>query len=447
MADFHATVPLLQLPVEHVSVLHGPARSGSVAVATKPNGRGWSERAIPVEDLRRYLEVVPVGQDVYLSQARFAGLRRRIVHLAHLNAAWVDIDYYKRRPAWSPSDALYALLGACDEGSVPAPSYVLGTGRGLAAVWLCEVLPARALPRWQALQAALVRALACLGADAAVRDCARVLRLAGTLNTRPVPPALVRCLYPELGAPATYAFDELCAAVLPWSRPDSPAGGYGDRSRASRRAPVLRLVGSPRSAAQLWTDRLGDLQRLREWRWFGPLPPRERDIWLFVASCALAWIAPPGVVRREVRALAAIALGGAWSPALVDELMGSALRRAEAAGRGERVTWEGVEIDPRYRFGTATILDWLSITPEEERSMRTLFGPEERARRRSEHQAERGQRGGRIGGERRRERVKARDTEIARLRREGLSQRAIAEQLGIPRGGVVNVLRRVDHEA
>ena len=37
--------------------------------------------------------------------------------------------------------------------------------------------------------------------------------------------------------------------------------------------------------------------------------------------------------------------------------------RAHMAARGERVTWEGVELDPRYRFRTETIIELLGITP------------------------------------------------------------------------------------
>ena len=390
---FSTSTPLLDLPAEHVSVLHGRVRSGSVTVATRPGSTNWSERSIPVEDLPRYLEALPIGQDVYLSQARFRG-RRRIVNVAHVNSCWVDLDYYKVA-ARSASEALYALLCACDAVGVPLPSYVLGTGRGLAAVWLCEILPARALPRWQAVQTALVHAFADLGADEVARDAARVLRLAGTLNTRAVPSSLVRCLYPQTGCPVTYGFDELCEWVLRWSRPE--------RSPTPQRRvpPILRLVRG-RSAAQLWTDRLADLRELRFQRWTGSLPPGQRDVWLFIAACALAWIAPPATVRREVRTLAAEAIGGAWSPSTVDGQMGSALRRAEAAGRGEVVTWDGVEVDPRHRFRTNTILEWLKITPEEQRKLQTLFGDEERAQRRSQHQAERGRRGGLVSGERRR---------------------------------------------
>ena len=306
MTDFHASTSLLQLPAEHVSVLHGPARTGHVAIATR--APGWRERAIPVEDLRQYLECVPLGVDVYLSQARFRGWRRTQL-LSSVNALWVDLDGPSRER--TPAAALYALLGRCDEVGIPFPSYVLGTGRGLVAVWLVEVLPREVLPRWQALQAALVEHLRPLGADPHARDVARVLRLAGTLNTAPVPARLVRCLYPEAGSPHVYGFEALCEGVLlPLARPDRAREGAAPRARSSPR--VVRLVRSSGADAKLWADRLVDLDRLRELRWFGALPPGHRDIWMFLAACALSWMVPASAVRREVRTLAVRAIGGHW---------------------------------------------------------------------------------------------------------------------------------------
>ena len=439
MADFHATVPLLQLPVEHVSVLHGPARTGHVAIATR--APGWRERAIPVEDLRSYLETLPLGVDVYLSQARFRGWRRTQL-LSTLNALWVDLDGGSRERELEV--ALYALLSACEAREIPAPSYVLGTGRGLAAVWLVEVLPREVLPRWQALQAVLCEALRPLGADPRARDAARVLRLAGTLNTAPVPARLVRCLYPQVGSPHVHGFEALCEALLPLSRPERVREA-APRRRSSPR--VARLVRSSGADAKLWADRLADLDRLLELRWFGALPPGHRDVWAFLGAAALSWMIPPAAVSREVRTLAVRAIGGAWGEREVESRLCTVLRRAEAAGRGEAVTWQGVQVDPRYRFRTSTILEWLDVSPDEQREFRTLIGPEERARRYREHQARRGGLGGRASGERRRATLGDRDAEIARLRGEGLSQREIAQRLGVSRKVVRGALDRVGPEA
>ena len=437
------STPLLQLPAAHVSVLHGPARAGYVAVCTR--SPGWCQCLVPVEDLPRFLGCVPVGQDVYLSQARFHG-RRRVVNVASINACWVDVDYHKLDRVWSSAAALYALQGACDAAMVPAPSYVLATGRGLAAVWLVEVLPARALPRWQAVQVGLIEALKPIGADACARDAARVLRVAGTLNTRPVPPRLVRCIYPERGPPALYGFDQLCEWVLPWSRPERR-----ERARVERREPSLRakrtvvrvLPGVDLSVGRLWADRLADLQELRRLRWWGSLPAGNRDIWMFLGACAVAWSVPARAVRREVLELGAQALGGSWTKRQLENDMGSALRRAEASGRGETIVWRGEEVDPRYRFRSETIVDWLGITLAEQREMRTLIGAQERLRRRSEHQSLRGALGGRVSGRRRRERVEERDREIVRLSvEERLSQRQIRERCGVSRRTVRDVLAR-----
>ena len=117
---FDVSTPILELPAEHVAVLHGRGTAGTVSVATLDPG--WSERAIPVEDLPRYLDSLPVGLNVYLSQARFRGWRRTQL-LSSLNAIWLDIDHYNHGHRWSDAEALTALLRACDEGepAVPAP--------------------------------------------------------------------------------------------------------------------------------------------------------------------------------------------------------------------------------------------------------------------------------------------------------------------------------------
>ena len=117
----------------------------------------------------------------------------------------------------SESAALLELLCSCPDFS---PSYVLATGRGLAAVWLVELLP-----RWNAVQAELVdRFRRRLGADPAARDAARALRLAGTFNTRCSPSRQVRCLYPEVSLPEVYSFDAVCDWILPATREQ-----YGER--------------------------------------------------------------------------------------------------------------------------------------------------------------------------------------------------------------------------
>ena len=85
-------------------------------------------------------------------------------------------------------------------------------------------------------------------------------------------------------------------------------------------------------------DRLADLDRLREHRWFGPLADGHRDFWMLIAACAISWAVPPAAVVREVRMLAIRATGGDWGEREVETRLGSVMERAHRAARGETVT-------------------------------------------------------------------------------------------------------------
>ena len=208
---------------------------------------------------------------------------------------------------------------------------MIASGRGLAAVWLVEVLPREALARWQALEFALVDRFDGLGVDRAARDVTRVLRLAGTMHTKAA--RLVRCLYPEVGTPARYGFDALCRVLLPYDRPQRRRAGDAAPAvqRVRTRPAAARLLRRAGLDARLWADRLADLDRLLELRWFGSLPLGHRDFWMLIAAAALSWMIPASAVRREVRTLGLRAIGASWGEREVEARLGTVLRRAEAA--------------------------------------------------------------------------------------------------------------------
>ena len=65
---FDVSTPILELPAEHVAVLHGRATTGTVQVASI--NPGWRECAVPVAELPRFLASLPLGVSVFLSQDR-----------------------------------------------------------------------------------------------------------------------------------------------------------------------------------------------------------------------------------------------------------------------------------------------------------------------------------------------------------------------------------------
>ena len=108
--------------------------------------------------------------------------------------------------------------------------------------------------------------------------------------------------------------------------------------------------------------------------------------------------------------------------------------------------WQGVEVDPRYRYRTGTIIDVLQISADEQRGMKTLIGPAESARRYLEHQARRAVLAGHARGEQRRAESRERDAGIIERHAAGWSNRAIARELGIYENSVRHVLKRVRNE-
>jgi hypothetical protein len=192
------------------------------------------------------------------------------------------------------------------------------------------------------------------------------------------------------------------------------------------------------TAGTLWEARLSDLQALRRIRWFGELPPGQRDLWMFVAGVGMSWLAHPQVLRRELYALAREV--ASWSDSEAKARMHAVFKRAHMATRRMTVEWNGLAVDPRYRFRNDTVIEWLEITPEEERQMVTIISDDERRRRDRERKEQERRRAGAMPRDRYEARAQERRQEAYRLRSEGLSERRIAASLGISKTQVHRLL-------
>lgn len=429
---------LIQKPEEHASLLHPYAEGvhGLVTVARRDAGR-WLETRIKVSELPWAVRELAGIPETYLSQNRFKG-PRKIIHLWQLDALWVDLDFHKV-PRWAdkPPESMWELCKDIleDEG-IPRPTLTVATGRGLALVWVHQPVPRPALPRWNACQQRLYRAFKPLGADRGALDAARVLRIIGTQHAKSG--QLVRSLTPTGDS---WDFDNLADELLPLTR-----GELSDLrvQRALRRAQepqdaTIRVV-TGFTTATLWEARLSDLQRLLELRWWGTLPEGHRDLWLFLAVNAMSWLAPPEVLMREAWALAKQA--GGWDQREASARLQAIFKRARNAAAGQTIEWAGKTVDPRYAFRTETILEWLDITEEEQRGMRTLIGAEEKRRRDREAHVE----------DRRAHGMKPRDQYLAQAaerrkeawtrRSQGESLRQIAQALNVSIGAVQYMLKQ-----
>jgi hypothetical protein len=189
----------------------------------------------------------------------------------------------------------------------------------------------------------------------------------------------------------------------------------------------------------LWEGRLTDLQHLRRMR-YGEGPMEDfRDRWLFVATTAISWLAVPEVLDRETIAPAEEA--GGWDERRTRSDLSQVLKRARRAARGEKIEFKGREWDPRHQFRNETIIDWLKITPEEEREMVVTISAEEESRRKRLRDREYQKRRRRAKGvatrpqydENRTSSFRKRVAAARQLKNCGLSTEQIAERMNVSR--------------
>lgn len=104
--------------------------------------------------------------------------RSRELDAAFCQALWVDIDLHDH-PDMTLDQAFAAL-----HRFEPMPSVIIETGGGLHGIWRIEPIPVS--PKTLRIIKSHLRGLALyLNADTSVAELARVLRLPGTINTKP----------------------------------------------------------------------------------------------------------------------------------------------------------------------------------------------------------------------------------------------------------------------
>lgn len=449
-------------PTAHIENLH-PANSrpdgrrrGVVAFAQRVPGRDrvWSEWTVSaggevVVEAQRLLQQ-DNRTDIYVSQAAFER-RRAIAQLTAIGACFSDLDY-QNVPRWrwkSPTDVAAAVIAHLDEAMIPLPSYILSTGRGLVCVWLTELLPRAALPRWNAVQSRLWTTLVSFGADRRALDAARVFRLVGTENGRAEGDrrtvGMVWCQgSPQ--APNRYSdFGAFADEVLPITHADLISLRSERAKRTAegktRIAPTTRLTPTTYHETVLT-----DLQRLRKHRYpTGDIPEGFRNEWLFLAGIAMSWIAPPEVLHRELVALGAEVAD--WSDRETAARLSAVIKRTRRAAADETMEYGGRTIDCRYRIKASTIVERLRIDPAEQRSagLRVLVDKDRRRALGAERQRDsRHRKGAKDRSDQREARLLLGRKALHLRATEGMTRDELADHLGVSTGQVSKAMKEAE---
>lgn len=377
--------------------------------------------------------------DVYVSQATFESPCRRVVNLKDIQVAFLDIDSYKL--AWGqhrrPEEIAQSFLSLCDAESIPRPSVIVFSGRGLQAKWLFErPVPRMALPRWNAVEKVLVEKMQQYGADSQARDASRVLRLVNTFNTKSGQKCRVVFLNRNAGGGIErYGFDELADIILPLDRPQRPQKSPVNANKSKTKRPIGFGLETLHWAF------LEDLRTLLRIRGCIEEGMRNRFLMQMLSYLALSNQVTLKDFYREAQFLAQ-KIDPTWTYHSKD--FGTVYEKFKAHMKGIRVEWNGQEKTPLYTPKAETLIEWFQITEEEQRQLKVIHSKE--LRRELDTERKRRERGGGSMQNYKERRAQSREfnTEsVKALSEKGFSIRRIAEQLGISKTHVQRLLRGV----
>lgn len=259
-ASLPADLPTARLtPVQHAGLIFPPGSTGMLVLGrrdsewvvgrngTRVERKVYLQAGATTDELVRTVESFDDGVGeilVAMSSFRPRGALgadyhswpdKSLPNLLHLRAVWCECDCYKRgdyqhRPS---HELVWDILDRCHQSRIPAPSYVVASGRGLHIVWLTEAVPSIALPAWRAVQKRLLSVFSDMGSDENAAAPTGNLRLVGTSNRR----LDVRMIWPAtVGQIERYTFRALAAEILPYS----PEECREYRSKAKERKAARR---------------------------------------------------------------------------------------------------------------------------------------------------------------------------------------------------------------
>ena len=170
--------------IEQINRWHGDS-DGYVALFRKfPNGQTQQYCYKAGELLQNVDEWCPEdAADVYMSVNTFFRPQRTTHNLRQLKRLFVDIDCHTL--GYTPEQTVMRLKSDYFSKVVPVANEIIYSGRGICLVYHIDPVPYKlAYKRWKWVESSFVSRLVELGADENCQDACRILRIAGTKNSK-----------------------------------------------------------------------------------------------------------------------------------------------------------------------------------------------------------------------------------------------------------------------
>lgn len=441
-----------------------------VRVAHKVSADKMDNFGVALRDVKD-LACLRGEKDIYISQNIFSkhGSYTKD-NVAHLNAMYVDIDYYNTKFGNLEPEVMAAklkLLKFSGDTSIPEPSLYISSGRGLYLIWLLDRQYNKDTYSneryWNNLEALLVNQFKDCGSDMAVKDTTRILRLLGSINSKTG--KVVRVIAGDLDNPKRYKMDYLYNAVKNYEeqvvveqaelksnkRPKKDASKSAPNpSKTRKREGLGTSVSKMRS---VFLNRVYDLEQVVEYRringciGIGETGWRDKLLFLHCLYNCYAGNTVDYAINK------ALELNKKLSIPLKEHKLTSKKNTLEKArnayfgsikNRGFRVQDDGV-----YRYTTSKIIEMIGLTDEEQDNIEliTLVNQEIKRSRKKLKDAERYQNQLKARGEKpKKDKIVEMCKKIKVLLESGMTQKEIAEKLGVSLRTVQRRVKELQNE-
>lgn len=377
--------------------------TGIICISQIKDGE-WKNRYGRYKAMKDYMTGLESQEDIFFSQNTFKKFRRSTEHLFELKALYIDLDYHQKTN-YTREQIMGNLQILVEDGKIPMPTHVIDSGHGLNLIWRIKRLPAQALPLWRTIEQYLYEQFKDFGADAKAIDVTRVFRATSTYNAK----------YPQKNkvsiinsCPLEYDI-HLIQEYVQFDLKPKPT-----RQRQSRT--IVRLY----NRYSLYYSRYQDILAICKLRNYEMKGYRETTLFLYrYYGCIY-------LADNEVAYENALELNSRFTKPLNEAEVRRATRSAEKAAK-----------TLKYGYRNQTLVDLLAITDEEMAAtnpsgdyyLKSIITKEEKYRRNNQRRYHKRRNEQGLTDEQIRQN-KLMDV-IIKLRAEGKTQQAVADELNI----------------
>lgn len=416
------------IAVKNISMLHD-GDDGFIAIAGKKD-TAYVQYHYKVDDLTYNIgKAISLNANIYITPNSFFIPKRKIENIRKLNALYIDIDYYniENLKTYDHERVLAILENDYFGQDVPEPSFAIFTGKGLAVYWLIEPVPIKVLPLWNAIQKHFLGKLKEMGGDSKSIDSARVMRLAGTINSKTGERSKLYIYDEKL----VYTLKDIQEDYLPQLTPYVKNPAYKARGRNANIVNFYTLYS-------LHYARLNDILKLQEIRDGycrnndGSLQEEgQRELMCFLYRY---WYCCYCNDTKQSLENTLEFNQGLRKPLPSDEVKKITAQAEKAYEEWLLDSPNGVYKRGGYNYKNETLISLLNITEAEMRVLITIIGPGEKLRRKliKEKEARRNE----DGLTKRQQQKQEKEIKIKELISKGYNMSQVAKELGINRSTI-----------